>query len=216
MDHDPRIFLMTSLFLSCKIENCTLSLREYLKKVPNAPAPEKMMDLEFRLSAGLNFEYNVHHGYWPMHGYFLDFQSFLQSLTTSGSESASLSRKSLDKSKIPDLIKDLLAAHTKATALITSSLLTDACFLYTPSQIGLASLWSKTRDYPDLHEWMELYISHTFRGERPETVLRLRERMEEFRMMMESFTQTDAVQAKKVDTKLKQCRNPRYDEESLL
>ena len=198
MDYNPRIYLITCLFLACKIENCTLSLKEYLAKIPNGPTPERMIELEFILATGVGFEFQIHHPYLPMHGFFLDLQAFYSS-----------------DSRKQELYKSFLNARMNAMDWITKSLQTDLPLLFSPSQIGRACLYVSCRSLQLEKEILE-YISYTFRSETPEKVMGLKDRIYEIIRQIESFEMVDKGIAKDVDTKLNQCTNPRYDLDSPL
>lgn len=220
MDYDPRVFLMTALFLACKVEGSALSLKEYLSKVPNAPSADRMMDLETQLCTGLRFQLKVHHPFSPLHGFFLDFQVFLQGLGV-----GDVSKNEADeKDTLANRMAVLVEAFHKATERVTQSLLTDACLLYSPSQIGLACLsWSlsssssKGKDVKSIEKAFDSYLSQTWRDEKPETVLQLRQRLDEInRLIEEGAAGTSTEMARSVDAKLKRCRNLYLVETSLV
>ena len=180
-----------------------------------------MTEYEFSLSTGLDYEYQIHHPYWPMQGFFLDLQTFLEA--SLASLSASTQEESASKS---DWMPALLRLHSKATDWITQSLFTDCSFMYTSSQMGLASLWSVSQKVDceqeegknmfSLRPWIDKYISYTWRSQEPERVLKLKEKLEEIGDIVDQAKPTEAAEAKRVDVKLKKCANPLHDPNSKL
>lgn len=73
-EKDPKIVLITCLFISTKIEHTPINLPEFMSKIPKAPDVQ-MIELELELSIELNFEFNITHPYFALHGFFLDLQS---------------------------------------------------------------------------------------------------------------------------------------------
>ncbi|KAL2917831.1 hypothetical protein HK105_202704 [Polyrhizophydium stewartii] len=126
MDYDPKIVLITCLFLSTKVENTLIPIDEFLSKIPKAPEAATIIDQELKVSQGLKFEFAIQHPYWPLHGLFLDMQSYLQSTQP--------------RQRHPDLIKRLYAIYNQAVDIVTASLISDVSFQFMPSQIALAAM----------------------------------------------------------------------------
>ena len=76
MDHDPKIILLTCLYISSKVENLKMPLEDFLSKIPKAPLPQVILASEITVSNHLKFHFKIHHPFWPLHGYFLDLQVF--------------------------------------------------------------------------------------------------------------------------------------------
>lgn len=79
---------------------------------------ESILELEFTVSQAIGFHFTVHHGLRPLHGFFLDIQAALPSVS----------------------IEELGKLHDEARRLVLQSSPTDALFLYAPSQIALSGL----------------------------------------------------------------------------
>lgn len=117
---------LTCIFLATKTENYPLSLQAFAVKLAGKdPKPEvikenekTVLDLEFSVSQSLSFEYSVHGAHRALYGLILDSQS----LASPPSREA---------------IHALTAASHKN---LSSSRLTDAEFIYTPTQIALACI----------------------------------------------------------------------------
>lgn len=125
MDFHPKNIVITCIFLASKAENYPLSLKEFARKLAgksgDAAVVEEnrrtVLDLEFLVSQSLSFEYSVTGAHRSLYGLILDLQS--------------LKEGGLGREEIHKLAAD---AHGN----LTNSRLTDAEFVYTPSQIALA------------------------------------------------------------------------------
>lgn len=103
-----------------------------------------MIELELIVSTAVDFEYLFHHPYWPLHGFFLDMQCFIQKLD-------------IPIPKKQSALQNLFGSYTSATLLVPKAISTDLLFLYSPSQIALACLWAS--DTPHLLEYIEWKFS---------------------------------------------------------
>jgi cyclin H len=190
---------MTALFLAAKCENSTITLKDYLSKIPNAPAQDKMQEFEFKFSEGICFDYFVHAPYSAVHGFFLDMQSWLGS----------------DFNKDVKLQKDLISALSIATEKVTNLLLTDLILLYTPSQLGLGCFVDASKEV-GLGDLIDGYVTHCGKSETVESIVELRTILSSISETMSKFEPPQAKDAKRVDLILKQCRNSAHDSESSL
>jgi cyclin H len=87
----------------------------------------------------------IHHPYWPLHGFFLDIQVYIE--------------KNVEKKK--EALQGLLTCYSTAANLVPKALMTDIVFQQSPSQIALACLWAATASEFSLKE----YILWRFKGE---------------------------------------------------
>ncbi|KAI9206620.1 cyclin-like protein [Polychytrium aggregatum] len=138
MDYDPKNALITILFLAAKVENSARPLDKFLAAIPNAPAAETITALEFIVCRGLRFHFACQHPYWPLHGYFLDMQSYhsAKMLSTPAFDSDGNPISIQDRKR--ELIVSLWETFQKAREWVRESLLTDLMFWCTPSQIAIA------------------------------------------------------------------------------
>ncbi|SJX62210.1 related to Cyclin H [Sporisorium reilianum f. sp. reilianum] len=127
MHFHPKNIVVTCIFLASKAENYPLNLSDFARKLAGKQATDAavvdeyrrtVFDLEFLVSQSLLFEYAVTGAHRALYGLLLDVQALERAV----------SREQLHK-----LAAD---AHVK----LASSRLTDAEFVYTPSQIALACL----------------------------------------------------------------------------
>lgn len=117
MEYHPKLILPTCVFFAAKAENAFMSITTFCESLAKTE-PQQILDLEFLLFKTLEFTATVHNGLRPLHGFFLDMQSVLDTFDSA----------------------ELCSIHDRAKSLIVDSFVSDACFLYTPTQIALAAL----------------------------------------------------------------------------
>ncbi|KAA1468184.1 cyclin-like protein [Dentipellis sp. KUC8613] len=117
MDWHPKNVMLTALFLATKTTNHPISLEAYTSNIPRT-APSDVLDLEFLVAQSLAFEFAVWHVHRALWGIWLDVQDL--------PDSAPLER--------------LQQAYDSALQYVRTSRITDAEFIFTPSQIALACL----------------------------------------------------------------------------
>ncbi|KAJ8494883.1 hypothetical protein ONZ51_g2003 [Trametes cubensis] len=114
MDWHPKNVMLTALFLATKTTNHPISLESYASQIPRT-APSDVLDLEFLVAQSLGFDFAVWHSHRALWGIWLDVQT------------------------LPDIsIEELSRAYETALGHVRAARLTDAEFIYTPSQIALA------------------------------------------------------------------------------
>ncbi|KAL0951002.1 hypothetical protein HGRIS_007745 [Hohenbuehelia grisea] len=179
-----RHYRLTALFLATKTTNHPISLEAYTTNIPRT-APSDVLDLEFLVSQSLNFEFTVWHAHRALWGIVLDVQS-LQPPT--------------DSAPIPSYPE----LYEQAIPHIHASRLTDAEFIYTPSQIALAAV---ALVEPDLaSRWME--AKHVALNSKT-ALLSLQSTVEAIKAMITSSGSPPDVEAvREVDRRLRICKNP--------
>ncbi|KXH35729.1 cyclin ccl1 [Colletotrichum simmondsii] len=117
MTYPPQDILKTCLFFGSKAEGLYTRLAKLADKFPNT-TEEEILAGEFLLCQGVRFAFDVRHPFRALEGAILELRRHAD----------------LEKNRID-------AAHFRARAFLKfSSLVTDAYFHYTPSQIMLAAL----------------------------------------------------------------------------
>jgi len=140
---------------------------------------DTILEMEIVLLQGLHFQFVVYHPYTPLHGFIIDL-------------------------KEKRITADTDSVWTEATAIINRLLTTDAALLYSPSQIALAALSRACKNQKkDLSGYMAQFAS-----------------LEQYPVMIGCLAKIDALidaagsqkvdsgEVKRVDRKLKFCRNP--------
>ncbi|KAK4701463.1 cyclin H, partial [Phenoliferia sp. Uapishka_3] len=196
MDYHPKNVMLTCVFLATKTENHPISIDSFSGKIKSKP--EDILSLEFLVSQSLRFEYKVHHAHLAAYGLSLDLQ-------TTEPDS--------------DLVSE---TDSKAQSFIRHSRLTDAEFIYTPSQIALASFrlanptivdtWIGTKESRRLGRGKEVERDEDLAHD--ELLKCLEEIGEMIQMAIKNPVAKEAVKA--VDQRLKWARNPEKDPNSAL
>ena len=147
--------MAAALFLSTKTENHYTSLRSFASKLPKT-TPENVLAPEFLLTQGLRFTFDVRHPHRGLEGGIMELMGLAQGKGQAGpgidrspeqlqKEMGGIqpAKEGSKKSRsVDEVVRRIQVAHGKAKEVgKTSALLTDAYFLYTPSQIWLSSLF---------------------------------------------------------------------------
>ncbi|KAJ3145751.1 hypothetical protein HDU86_000802 [Geranomyces michiganensis] len=203
MEHDPKLYLMTCLFIATKVEGAHISLSTFLEKIRKSPSPDMMIELEFSLSKGIRYEYMVHHPFWPLHGFLLDIQSYISTTRPRPAHE--------------HLFQKLQRCYSRAEQFASLATLTDLTFTHMPSQIGLGCLLAAARER-DFEKELEQYLASRFHAKLEELV--------KLRIALDAVAEAVVAQSTKppiakeaaaaVFKKLQECLNPEFDPESAL
>jgi cyclin H len=120
IEYDPKIILLTCLFLATKVENFKISLNSFLSKLPKAPSHDELTACEWTVSQGIDFHYLIHHLHVAVHGVFLDIQAYHK--------------------EQQDTLKQIYDAYKTVNEIIPTVHMSDILLLYPPSQVSWA-LW---------------------------------------------------------------------------
>ncbi len=196
-----------------------LPLEQFLSKVPKAPPAKAILELEFKVAEILGFDFAIHHPYWPLYGYFLDMQSYLQNVFTS-------------KDQLVAQLQQLAATFAKAKDYVSILLLSDAPFLYWSSQIALGCFRRaaiSTQNDQDFYNNVQQYLRTRLEKE-CERVAAHEEKDGE-QVLQDLFVKLQEIEeliaehegnppnkltAQELDKKLQSCRNPEQDPTSHL
>lgn len=153
MTYHPKSIMPCALFLATKTDNYYMSLRQFADALQSTSA-EDVIAPEFLLMQGLRFTFDVRHPFRGLEGGIMELQAMAQGLgqpaphfphqTPDSLQQGLLSiapnprSKSSSQSNISDRIAR--AHHNTREILKTAAQMTDAYFLYTPSQIWLSAL----------------------------------------------------------------------------
>ncbi|KAI0778062.1 cyclin-like protein [Trametes elegans] len=131
MDWHPKNVMLTALFLATKTTNHPISLESYASHIPRT-VPSDVLDLEFLVAQSLGFDFAVWHSHRALWGIWLDVQ-----VSTPMIRRCQLRTDTAQT--LPDTpIEELSKAYETAVGHVRAARLTDAEFIYTPSQIALA------------------------------------------------------------------------------
>ncbi|KAF9296019.1 hypothetical protein BGZ88_000889 [Linnemannia elongata] len=193
MDHHPKDVMLTCMFLARKTENYLMSIEDF-SKVLKSPA-ESILQLEFLVCKTLRFHFTVHHPYRPCLGFFFDMQAVTENMSK------------------------LQKVYERALTLIDTALHTDLCFLYQPSQIALATMRIASKD--EAYDF-ERYAKYKFMSNESATqkynsqLLPILEAIEKVLKEDRRCVEVDKLVATEIDKRLKLCKDPARNPESLL
>ncbi|THC93138.1 hypothetical protein EYZ11_007381 [Aspergillus tanneri] len=151
MTYHPKTIMPCALFLATKTENYYLSLRQFAEVVPGDTTAEDIIAPEFLVMQSLRFTFDVRHPFRGLEGGIMELQAIAQGVAQPTPH--------FPEQKPEDLRRKLLSLTPSATAASSSSItdrlarahhttrellksaaqMTDAYFLYTPSQIWLSA-----------------------------------------------------------------------------
>ncbi|KAJ3009152.1 hypothetical protein HKX48_008139 [Thoreauomyces humboldtii] len=202
MDYDPKYYLMTCVFLSTKTENQSMRLEKFLANIPKSPSADMMIDLEFSLSKGIRFEYMVHHPFWPLNGFLLDIQSYIQSTHPGPAHQ--------------HFFEKLQQCYSRAEQFASVATLTDLTFTHMPSQIGLGCLIAAARER-DFEQEIDRYLASRFH-EKLDDLANLRCALDEVVVSVtaQASQTVSKTAAAAIHEKLQRCQNPEFDTTSAL
>lgn len=151
MTYSPKTIMPCALFLATKTDNFYMSLRQFAEKVPGDATAEDIIAPEFLIMQSLRFTFDVRHPFRGLEGGVMELQAMAEGQGQPAPHlphqtSEDLRRGILAVPAAPNApqsssITDRIArAHTTTRELLkTAAQMTDAYFLYTPSQIWLAA-----------------------------------------------------------------------------
>ena len=154
MTYHPKRIMPTAVFLAMKTEDNFHYVKSFAEKLPNITT-EEILAPEFLLTQGLRFTFDVRHPFHGLEGGFMELMALVNG-TGQAAPSIKKSSKQLQDELIEiaaapgantktstrkEMVSRVQNAHGKAKDILkTSALVTDAYFLYTPSQIWLSAL----------------------------------------------------------------------------
>ena len=209
----------TALFLASKTENNYISLKDFASKLEKS-TPETVLAPEFLLTQGLRFTFDVRHPYRGLEGGYMELLRLAngQGIDAENSQAAfaqiqqemihldppkrgSRAQGSagvvqrIEKSKV--MAKDIMK---------TSALLTDAYFLYTPSQIWLSALFLADQPLARFYLDTKFPDPSNLKSRLLSTIHNCAELLRASPSANPGETEMDEL--KRIDKKLYMCRNP--------
>lgn len=154
MTYHPKSIMACALFLATKTDNYYMSLRQFAEGIPSKKGkkpttPEEVISPEFLLMQGLRFTFDVRHPFRGLEGGIMELQAIADGQGQPGPHLTHQTSHQLQQSllNIPSgpvrasSISDRIGrAHgTTRETLKSAAQMTDAYFLYTPSQIWLSA-----------------------------------------------------------------------------
>ena len=220
MTYHPKEMMPAALYLSTKTENHYTSLRIFASKLEKT-TPENVVAPEFLLTQGLRFTFDVRHPHRGLEGGIMELLSLAhgkgQGVPGTEQSSEQLRKDMLDiqpvtqggkKSRSKDeLVRRIQMAHGKAKEVGKSSaLLTDAYFLYTPSQIWLSSLFMADEPLARFYIDTKIPVQSAIKSRIFSTLQSCIEVLRSSASANPGETEKKALT--RIDKKLFKCRNP--------
>ncbi|XP_037949455.1 cyclin-H-like [Teleopsis dalmanni] len=181
MDYHPKEILTTCVYLACKVEEFNVSIGQFVGnlKGDRSKAVNIILSNELLLMQKLNYYLTIHNPFRPLEGFLIDIKS--------RSEMANPER---------------LRPHIDE--FIDQTFFTDACLLYSPSQIALAAILhaaSKEQENLDSYVTENLFLSS--RDKLPIIIDSVRK----IRYLVKTIVQPNKDAVKHIERKLDVCRN---------
>lgn len=185
MKYQPRDIGITCAYLAAKVDEFNLTIDQFVKKTEGdcRKAQETILSNELLLMKKLRFHLTVHLPYRAKEGFFIDIRARYP--------------QARDKTKILD---------PEAEEYLERVMYTDACFLFTPSQIALAAIYTaaikKTID-------LESYLSEIIFAENPKSLTFFKSIVETINKLLEETSQNSLTkeQMKIVTKKMKEIKD---------
>ena len=220
MTYHPKEMMPIALFFATKTENNYISLEKFAKKLSKT-TPEQVIAPEFLLTQGLRFTFDVRH---PQRGLEGGFMELLALANGKGKPAPGIKKSSVElqdemvnldpgtagRPKLKssaEVVARIGKVHDKAKQVLkTSALLSDAYFLYTPSQIWLSTLLLVDEPLARFYLDTKIPLSSPIR---PKLMVILKACAE----LLKSSASADPGKEEKaelvsIDKKLYKCRNP--------
>ncbi|KAJ3118932.1 hypothetical protein HK098_005812 [Nowakowskiella sp. JEL0407] len=208
LEDDPKTMLIAAIFLAMKTENTSLGLNpldEFLRNVPNPPSREVVIEQELRLSQGLNFEFSVKHLSWSLHGFYLDIQAYVRTISAQSDKQNQL------------LLAD---AYPRALKYLDAANLTDVTLTHWPSQIALACLIRAAKEQnaknQSFEELMNRYLNEKFKDEQRWAGVQEILRSIKEKLVNNPPQQINKAALKEISERLNGCRNPEFIRDSRV
>lgn len=218
MTYHPKEMMPSALFLATKTENHYTPLKAFASKLDRTK-PEDVVAPEFLLTQGLRFTFDVRHPLLGLEGGFMELLALANGKGHSSSQDSSskLQREMLgiDSAKegrpktesAEEMVLRVKNAHGKAKEILkTSALLTDAYFLYTPSQIWFSSLFIADEPLAQFYFKTKFPLSSELKTKILST---LRQCSDHLRSSVSAKPgELELKELTRIDKKLYKCRNP--------
>lgn len=150
MTYHPKSIMACALFLATKTDNYYMSLRQFAAGIPGDTTAADVIAPEFLIMQSLRFTFDIRHPFRGLEGGIMELQAMAQGIGQPSPLLPQLTSEDLRRNihslpplsnVTPSSLTDRLARahHTTREMLKSAAQMTDAYFLFTPSQIWLAA-----------------------------------------------------------------------------
>lgn len=190
MDYHPKFILVTCIYLACKVDEFNVSMDQFLQNVKGnrENARDGILNHELLLMQQLKFHLTIHNPFRAIEGLFIDIKT--RCIPTVELENF---RRAIDER-------------------IDKTYLTDACFIFSPSQIALAAIsYGAAVHGSDI----DIYINSILLEEDPDKARLISDVHEGLWVIVnDAPEQPDKAQIKYIEQKLEKCRNQENNPQS--
>ncbi|XP_017840901.1 cyclin-H [Drosophila busckii] len=190
MDYHPKEILATCVFVACKVEEFNVSISQFVNNIKGDrnKATDIVLSNELLLICQLNYYLTIHNPFRPIEGFLIDIK------TRSNMQNPDRLRPQID-------------------SFIDSTFFTDACLLYTPSQIGLAAvLHAASKEQENLDSYVTDFLFVSAREKLPGLIDAVRK----IRLLVKNYQAPEREKVKAIEKKLDKCRNQNNNPDSEL
>lgn len=207
MDHHPKNILYSCVYLACKVEEFNIPIEVFVKNMSSVKnlspedtkdqaekAGDTLLSEELLLLEVLHFHLTVHNPYRPVEGLLIDI-----------------------KTRCPE-ISDLEKLRKGVDAFLLNCLHTDACLLFSPSQIALAALVSSGANSGinlDSYVANKLVDSKENLRKIVDHIQKLRQMVKQMEQFHGQFKRLES-DVRTLESKLEQCRSQEHNPDSVL
>jgi len=189
MDYHPKEILVTCVYLAAKVEEFNVSIMQFVANVKGDR--EKAMDIilnnELLLMQQVNYNLTVHNPFRPLEGLLIDI-----------------------KTRCPDF-QDPERLRPYIDDFLDKIFLTDALFMFSPSQIALAAVF---HGVSKVKENLDSYLTETVVGKDKERIAMLTQSIRQIRTMYKNLEQINKDEVALIEKKLVKCRNQENNPDS--
>jgi cyclin H len=223
MTYHPKQIMFSALFFATKTENSHIPLVDFSSKIPDT-TPESILAPEYLLTQGLRFTFDVRHPLRGLEGGFMEMFDIAEGSYSTPSEPESKAKQAQrtmlclplpggeeELQHTPETMKSRIAdAHGATKELVRSAaLLSDSYFLYTPSQIWLASLLIADEPLGKFYVSLKLPASSPDLSDKiMKTVRDCAELLKRPVLIPTAMSSNERSEIVRIDKKLYFCQNP--------
>lgn len=183
MNYHPKDIMLTCVYLACKVEEFNVSIMQFVSNLKGDK--EKIADLilshELLVMHGLHYHLTVHNPFRPVEGFYIDI-----------------------KTRCPD-VGDVEKLRKGTDDFIDRTLNTDACLVFSPSQIALAGILSSASK---AGMNLDSYVTDTLlEGGNKDKLTKTIEQIKRVRYMVKHTPSLNREEVRAIEQKLDKCRN---------
>lgn len=191
MDYHPKEILATCVYLACKVEEFNVSIGQFVANIKGdrEKASDIILNNELLLMQQLNYHLTIHNPFRPVEGFMIDIKT-----------RCSLANPERLRMGIDEFLEKVF--------------LTDACLLYAPSQIALASvLHAASKEQENLDSYVTDMLFH---DAGPDKLAALIEAVRKIRSMVKLVEGLARDRVRAIEKKLDRCRNQEHNPDSEI